>query len=87
MTQNIQEIQESMKRQKPKNNKNRRRRFPATRSIKYFQQNHKRKIAYKHRSLQNTRSIYQKRKILLPHNIQTLNVQNKDRILKAAKEK
>ena len=78
---------------KPKNNRDRR--ISSTQKHrKYIQQNHKRKLpqskeryAYEDtRSLQNTKQTKPKKS---PHHIiiKTLNIQNKERILRAAKEK
>ena len=79
---------------KPKNN--RERRSPTQRHRKYIPQNHRRKLsqpkegyAYKGiRSLQNTKQAGPKRK-KSPHHIiiKTLSMQNKERILRTAKEK
>ena len=81
---------------KPKNNRSRRRRTPAQKHRKYIQQNHRRKLSqpkegYPYegtRNLQNTKQTGSKTK-KSPHHIiiKTQNIQNKERILRAAKEK
>ena len=77
---------------KPKNNRNRRRRFLAQRPRKHLQQNHRRKFAKLKerdkgtRSLQNTKQMTQEKKIPPPHNNQnTKYIQQ--RILKVARGK
>jgi hypothetical protein len=65
-------------------------RFPAQRPRKDLQQHHRRKIrdTYKvRRNLQNTKQIGPEKKIFLPHNDKNINIQNKERTLKAKKTK
>ena len=84
LTKKIQEIWDTMKRQKN----------PTQRHGKHIQQNHRRKLSqpkeghtYKGtRRFQNTKQA-RKENVPSPHNNQKLNMQNKDRILRTTKEK
>ena len=74
---------------KPMNHRSRRR-FPVQRARKYLQQNHERKLPESkerdvYKCTQNSNYIEPKRKPS-HHIIKTLNVQNKERILKAVRE-